>query len=285
MDAMRLTAIIPVKDRAEVAACGRSLLAADPNLRLCLCDGGSTQPDCCQALDALRQQPRVAVLAVPQTGFNKSQLLNAGLRAVSSEWVLLSDADILWSRAAIAALRQAVQAPRTLATIAAVQETEPQTAALQRDRYTYAIRQVGLGQVVEIVADVADVAEANSAATRPGCGLLCARRADLLALGGYKEALSGWGWEDRDLLLRAQLCGYRWVTAGRVLHSSHPDAWRNRFSNDSPAATRDRNLVRSWRSLARGEVWGDLPLPEEPAAPLGPIRAVLPPAWTVLADE
>ncbi|NJL02501.1 MAG: glycosyltransferase [Spirulinaceae cyanobacterium SM2_1_0] len=274
MAVVNLTAIMPVKDRAEVAASARSLLAACPGLSaLLICDGGSTQPQCCAALRMLAQEPGVQVLRRPQTGFNKAELLNDGLQAARSEWVLLTDADILWSAAAIAALWPVARSPRTVATIATVQETLPTTATCPRRRYTY---QLAWDNGVQVIAIVTEPEMATAA--RPGCGLLCARRATLLALGGYKHILTGWGWEDRDLLLRAELCGERWLTAGTVQHCSHSDVWRNQFTADSPTATRDQNIVRSLRSLEQGQFWGDLiPTDTQLATPLAPVRITWPP--------
>src|SRR5205085_266103 len=39
-------------------------------------------------------------------------------------------------------------------------------------------------------------------------GIYLAERAALCALGGYNEFLTDWGYEDTDLLMRLELCGF-----------------------------------------------------------------------------
>lgn len=251
----QVTAIVPVKDRPTVWETGRSLLAF-ADLHLLLCDGGSTMPETVAAVMELLQDRRVSRVFLPQKGFNKSQLLNAGLRAARSPWVLLSDADIIWETVAISTLLQQAGQDE-ICGVADVIESQTQTAAVQRPRRNYCLtwqeQQVELTWTQEVSAGV----------RRPGCGLLCARRETLAAVGGYKERFQGWGWEDRDLLLRSQLLGMRVRSAASVVHLSHGDIWRNRFTGGiDPRRSRDRNFELSQRELQQGRFWGDLQLAE-----------------------
>lgn len=249
---MALDVVIPVKDRSEILLCARSLLASGSIRQVIVCDGGSTDAQCLEGLNQLRQQG-VCVLTIPHSGFNKSKLINQGILQSRSEFVLVSDADIVWNRAALNALLEASAGDRTICHIRDVEESEPQSNSLRRDRYTYSINSSAEGRLVSVAID------APQPNKRPGCGLICARRSTLLELGGYKEIFRGWGWEDQDLLIRATLLGMQICTAGSVLHLSHTDAKRNcHHANLTPQQTRNQNIVTCLNDLAAGHLWGHL---------------------------
>lgn len=259
---MEVTAIVPVKDRDTVRETGRSLLAV-PDLHLLLCDGGSTtdagRAAIADLLDDPRSPDRISYVCIPQSGFNKSQLLNAGLERARSPWILLSDADILWQPSAVANLLAGAQSG-AICTVAQVRERDPTARVLGRSRRTYRLDWRGDAVSVRLVADPPESAPETPQRTpqRPGCGLLCASKTVLQAIGGFKERFCGWGWEDRDLLLRAELLGARVTQAGRVLHCSHGDDRRNRFAGGlEPLRSRDRNIALSLAELQQGRLWGD----------------------------
>lgn len=193
------------------------------------------------------------MLNLPSEGFNKSKLLNYAIACSRSELLLISDADIIWNQAAINVLTETVRV-NTICCIETVEESELNTVALVRDRYTYNISIDSDRALVEIVPwSYAD------SALRPGCGLICASRNILISLGGYKEIFTGWGWEDQDLLMRAKLLGIKVEVAGRVMHLSHSDLIRNRYCNNiEPSQTRNNNIITCLKSLAQGIVLGDL---------------------------
>lgn len=270
-----LTIIIPLKDRL-VTACVESLRQSladwEPGTyHLWLCDGGSTQPDVADTLAHLAQGDDVTVLSYPDSGFNKAALINQGLRHALGETVLVTDADIVWNAAALNALLTTLaETPTALCYVAQVNETTPQTPALSRPRYGYRVERTDQGVTVKI--------EPVTLRTdhRPGCGLVAARRETWQKLGGYKEPFQGWGWEDQDLLIRAELLGIPLRAAGSVLHQSHADDLRNRFhGHQPPQITRDLNLRRCLASLQQGELWGSLGPPSATTAP-PMVRIVVP---------
>ena len=259
-----LDIIIPLKDR-PVTACVDSLRQslvdwAPDTYHLWICDGGSTQPEVVDTLTHLAKGDDVTVLARPNSGFNKAALINEGLRHAQAETVLVSDADILWNEAAIKSLLIVLDAtPAALCHIAQVNETEPQTTALSRPRYGYRLQTMAQG--VTVIVERGTPRPDH----RPGYGLVSARRETWQNLGGYKEQFQGWGWEDQDLLMRAELLGIPLRSAGCVLHQSHTDDLRNPFhGQQSPQTTRDRNLRRCLEGLQRGHLWGDLGYPHVP---------------------
>ncbi|MGC9502686.1 glycosyltransferase family 2 protein [Baaleninema sp.] len=250
---VEVTAIVPVKDRSEVYKAARSLLTV-PVRQLLVCDGGSTEPDCLAGLARLELLRNVSVWRWPQPQFNKAQLLNFGIRRATSEILLISDADILWNRQTVAQLVDWVrEGTRRVAGVARVRETDSQAMALRRPRYSYRCTLEGNRAQVSVISG------GGGESKRPGCGLLCARRSTFEGVGGYKERFRGWGWEDRDLLVRAELLGATTAAFGEVTHLSHSDAVRNRFFDGrNPVETRDRNLTLSLTELSRGRLWGDL---------------------------
>lgn len=254
-----LEVIIPVKDRAEVRQCVHSLTQCPGIGSVIICDGGSTEAQCVESLYELEQMDNVQVLHFPTSGFNKSRLINQGIAQATSDFLLISDADILWNEATLdALLNQICSDVETICYVQDVEESVAHSVALKRDRYTYNL------DLDNDVAWVSVVPSSNQSRYRPGCGLICVRRMTLLSLGGYKEIFAGWGWEDQDLLLRASLFGIQICATGKILHLSHEDIARNKHhANVEPIQTRNRNIITSLQSLAEGVLLGDLPMKTE----------------------
>ncbi len=253
-----LEVIIPVKDRVEVMQCVRSLTPISRKIaRIIVCDGGSTDAQCVEALHELEQFHNVRVIRFPTPGFNKSRLLNKGIAQATSDFLLISDADILWNQAALdALLNQVLSAANTICYVRDVEESLAQSVALKRDRYTYNVRIDNDVAAIEVVPGFD-----QRLPVRPGCGLICTSRLTLIALGGYKEIFTGWGWEDQDLLIRASVFGFPISADGKVMHISHSDTARNRHhGNVEPVQTRNQNIVACLKSLAEGVLLGDLRL-------------------------
>jgi glycosyltransferase involved in cell wall biosynthesis len=260
---MTLAVIIPVKDRLDISQCVASLISTQLVNQIVVCDGGSTDPSCVAALHNLRHS-RVEVLHLPMSGFNKSWLINQGIQHINDEVLLISDADIIWNETTIEQLLALVKTkPNTIASVQHVIESDPTAVSLRRDRYTYTIHIAATETVVEIVPvqpQTSDVQELSQFSDRPGCGLICAPKSTLLTLGGYKEVFQGWGWEDQDLLIRATVLGMSIQTVGSVLHLSHQDTARNQhWGQIEPSQTRNQNILACVRSLAQGQIFGDLP--------------------------
>lgn len=250
-DDTNLEIIIPVKDRHEIRQCVQSLNSTEIT-KIIVCDGGSTDIECLESLQAIKQD--IELINIPMPGFNKSRLINKGIEQASCEFILISDADIIWNQAAIDALLYKVKSDdNIICCIQDVEESNPSSVALKRDRYTYNIIQ-DLDLKIEILPDLDQTSD-----RRPGCGIICAIRNTLIALGGYKEFFQGWGWEDQDLLIRAKLCGINICASGKIIHISHDDTTRNRYYNNiAPHLTRNKNIILCMNSLAQGILWGDL---------------------------
>lgn len=249
-----LDVVIPVKNR-PLADCIASLRHMGDRINtLIICDGASTTPDTRATLAQLASTTAINIVRCPMQAFNKARLLNYGIAHSQADVILVSDADILWNAAAIASLRHVIaRQAQAICHIAHVVETIPTSDALTRQRYGCRVTKAG-GRYQVTLHGIRP-----SWQQRPGCGLVCARRTTLLQLGGYKECFQGWGWEDQDLLIRAQLLDIPVLAAGTVVHQSHPEALRNQFHGGLAATvTRDRNIVIGLTSLQQGHIWGDL---------------------------
>lgn len=244
--------IIPVKNRSEVEQCIRSLMPPknpDRNRieRVIICDGGSSDRDCLSMLKNLAKWEKVQILSYPIPQFNKSHLINQGILHSRAEYLLISDADIIWDAVTLNELLDRVRVQENaIACVKNVTESDPHAEVLQRDRYTYEV------QIKDKIASVKIVREkAKDIQDRPGCGLICTRKSTLISLGGYKEIFQGWGWEDRDLLMRAELLGFEICWRGTVTHLSHSDSLRDRGKFNSITKTRNVNILTSIRSLTQ----------------------------------
>ena len=183
--------------------------------------------------------------------FRKAACLNVALRRMNDGLVLVSDADIIWSESAVAALVDGASGDR-ICHIRNVEESNP-TRSEAANRFQATVDHGSLGASVMIASVPVD------RSVRPGPGLVMASASIFHDIGGYNEELAGWGWEDQDLLIRAQLLHYRVRSAGTVLHLSHGDVDRNRAHGYvSPLATRNANILRSCRRIGGGGLWGDL---------------------------
>ena len=256
--AIAIDIVIPVKNRDTVEIVVETILREiewAPTVALnqiLLCDGGSTEPECLEQIDAAGKLQGVTVLRYEQSEFNKGWLLNRGLEESTAQIVLMSDADVLWQAEVLEAIAlHAVNYPTQICSISNVKESQQGTKAIRRQRYTYRIEKKETEMMVEICAD-----RAQNDKQRPGCGIVCAQRQAFETIGGYKEDFSGWGWEDQDFLIRAQLLGYEIATVGEVTHLSHGDAQRN-SSGRAVEESRDRNILRCLESLKNGRLVGD----------------------------
>jgi hypothetical protein len=209
--------------------------------------------------------------------FVKAAYLNQGLQHTSPGLILISDADIIWNAETLMAFSHYLQQhPRAIVYVQTVEETVEATPALKRARWQARLCQAEGQNCLSITQ------EQHLSRLRPGCGLIAAHRQTLLEIGGYKETLQGWGWEDQDLLLRAQLLGYSICCMGSVLHISHGDGLRNQGRQELPTHTRDRNILLSTFAIARGELYGSL---ASNGALHKPVQIDLPPELLASSDN
>jgi len=91
---------------------------------------------------------------------------------------------------------------------------------------------------------------------RCAAGLILARKADFLAVGGYRSVLDGWGWEDNDVMIRLnRVQGLKRKQAGEAVHLTHADDVRDLNGKDKIAST-ELNFDKVCSYYIRGELQG-----------------------------
>ena len=82
-------------------------------------------------------------------------------------------------------------------------------------------------------------------------GIFLVERAALLALGGYNQFLTDWGYEDTDLLMRLELCGFgRIPIEGMKLHETPEEQRLANLKSKDRDATWARNRLLSDRFIS-----------------------------------
>ena len=178
---------------------------------------------------------RLRRVDVQTTVFNKSLALNLGASVAQSERLFLLDADIILKEDFLPTAFEAVAARRFF-TVERVLESNPEPSPPQDhsqdhlEEMTNQLSFVGRGGRRATAA----VRRRFHEGSRNAPGLVVLAREHFLKVGGMNADLLGYGWEDRDLLLRLQFAlGLEELSAGTVIHLSHKDesqheAWRDR---------------------------------------------------------
>lgn len=229
--------------------------------RVLVCNGGGTA-----GLTDLSRLGRVSVMNCDLAGFSKSRLMNRGLDTIDAGMVLLSDADIIWSRTGLADLIEPVDSGLAdFSWIANVAESGVR-GGTPPDGYQH----VRVGFKVDVRSDrsiIETFPETGPSKFRPGYGLIYGSNRSFRRVGGYKEWSGGlWGWEDVDFIMRSQLLGLTVASAGSVLHLSHGDELRA-LHGFSRCDARDRNMSISKQDILAGRLLGALAQEEELPAP------------------
>jgi len=156
-------------------------------------------------------------LEIDRPEFNKSLALNVGVAAATGSLVLLHDADVVLPSDFFPAAVARVR-PRTVCCLAAVVESR------------------------------------GPAHRRIAPGVLMCTTVDFRRVGGLKSGLSGWGWEDIDLLMRMRLCGIEITATGEGVHLTHP------LDDTARRVSEERNRRLALAELAHGTVGGTFEL-------------------------
>lgn len=245
--------IIPAYRRPEAIVSVITLLALGQTVRrIFIIDSGNGGIDG-QLVARLAGDERVSVMCCSRSPFCKSAALNLGLRACTSRNVLVSDAEIVWRMDTFQAMQAVVVNDNAFCFVRDVEETAGRSSATVRPRVGYRIDSTKSPPAVFIERRL------TAEQTRPGCGLVLASQEAWRNVGGYCEDLVGWGWEDQDLLMRAELLGGAVASAGHVLHVTHSDGRRNTdLPGLTPVLSRNNNIRRAISRISAGRLSGDL---------------------------
>lgn len=210
-----LSVIIPVRNCSglRLSNCLRSLRwqqvdAAE--LEIILSDCGS-EPEHQRALDELAEPVGARIVRTPAAGsWNRSRALNLGIRAARAEFLLCTDADMLFAEnfvpAVLGAHRGSSHELMVHCQCHDLSSEAPERAWASAD--FPALR-----------------AQASARPTRATGACQSAGRAFFERVRGYDERYLGWGYEDLDMTSRARRAGLeiRWVSEETsMLHQWHP---------------------------------------------------------------
>jgi glycosyltransferase involved in cell wall biosynthesis len=211
----KLSVIIPVRDRSGLRAenCLRSLrwqTQAAADVEILVSDFGS-RADELAALRALAEPFDAKVLHTPTDDlWNRSRALNVGLRAARGEHVMCTDVDMVFH-------------PKFLATVVARIE-------MRQDAAMVVCRCRDLPESVpEQRWETADYAALEAKASfRQAMGTGACQAASkrfFERVRGYDERYVYWGFEDKDMVARAERAGLslEWIHDDTsMLHQWHP---------------------------------------------------------------
>lgn len=182
--------------------------------------------------------PITARQMVEKGPFNKSVLINRAIQRVSTEFALISDADITWNPLSVHLLLKRAQASHGICHVAKVFEEQESHPVAGRLRPQF-MREHG-SRSVKIVLD------GRRTRWRPGYGLLAFSVDSFRRISGYPERLAGWGWEDCDFLIRAWLAGLAVEHEGNVAHRTHATRPLHELR-----ASRNKNVALSMASILK----------------------------------
>jgi hypothetical protein len=108
------------------------------------------------------------------------------------------------------------------------------------------------GRVTKILLGRTDCATDH----RSACGVILARRQDLIEIGGYRSDFEGWGWEDMDVQVRLIRHGVEsMLVHEEIKHVEHDNGVRD-LNGIKPRVSAAANRTRAWRSYSEGHFRG-----------------------------
>jgi hypothetical protein len=194
---------------------------------------------------------RTRVLDLPGVTFNRSLCLNVGTMASRTDYVFCLDADIILhadvfgDAKAQGHLDSGYVLPRTL------EESDPPPAHADRGPSWAFLAELKVTK--EFVTTDGRCARLTTRMTHglhscDGVVMLAKRAA--CDVGGWNAALTGWGFEDTDFLMRLQfMLGLRPAEIGRAVHLTHSSAGRDQ-------AAWQRNMMAANSNYQRGHYLG-----------------------------
>jgi glycosyltransferase involved in cell wall biosynthesis len=215
-----LTIVIPWCNRDTLAKAMRAnehvFRKVQPYVVVVNCGGDNEMLKCMMPVSPAY---RLAIVTVARDAFNKAVANNIGVRFAERKYVLFLDADIVVTERCVRSLIQQLD-HNTFVTISHVKESSRARGYSSRSKLLtlqhYIEASIGRRS---ISLELSKVDFRNG--SRSGPGLVLVRRSDFIRVGGMNGDLTGWGWEDADLLFRLQSSGLARRCTGTVLHLSH----------------------------------------------------------------
>ena len=230
-----------------------SMLASQsPPAEIVLSDYGSSDPE--RSLQFIRFETVRRVYTANPGPWSRSRALNVGVHAATSDFIVTTDADILFAPATIgAAYRELLKNPDALYLI--------QCRDLPEDLPRHHLDQLEWDRIE------------SAARLRPRSGMggfAAFARSRYLAVGGYDERMIVYGSEDIDFAKRMRSNGAPlvWIdSSARIYHQWHPNTGHRHRANaqEQKAIQRNRALRQGDTSLIRNpRGFGNLARPPQP---------------------
>ncbi|SEL76513.1 N-terminal domain of galactosyltransferase [Stigmatella aurantiaca] len=249
-----LSIIIPWSGRPELDATlgrNRRFFAAHPFEVLVVNCGGDIRMF--RRVLRAHRFPGLRGLEMRGTSFNKSLALNLGASTARAGHLLFLDTDVVLRRDFLAE-SLALLGKRHFVTVDRVFESHPPSKRRSRLReLAYLMRFVDQkGRIAQVETRRMNLRDGS----RNGPGLVMMRRKHFEEINGMNAELSGWGWEDLDLLIRLQLAlGLTQKRHGDVVHLTHGDE-QHRLGGMHRKASELINLSTCLENYRTGYYWG-----------------------------
>ncbi len=250
-----LSVIVPWNDRQEFEQTLVWNAARLPKVQWVVVNSGGDGRELRRILQASGVAARVVTLPISQ--FNKALALNAGVSECDGEHLFFLDTDVTIIGRFVDHAVKRLAKERCYITVARVHESDeslrrPESHVVQhRSIVEFVLKD---GRRIRLETGAHDL----RAGHRSGPGLVLLRRSDFEAVQGMSSELSGWGWEDNDLLARLQtLDGMAHRRMGTVQHRSHGDIkrWLNGQSRAASEACNYRDCLARYMA---GDMTGSL---------------------------
>jgi glycosyltransferase involved in cell wall biosynthesis len=229
--AIDVTVVIPWYNRRELATSLRDnvrlLRTGHREIVIVNCGGDR---DLLARLVVRAAPAHLTVAHVDRARFNKGLALNVGVSLARGRVVSCLDSDVILQPASFAKAAVIADAGG-IAIVKEIRETRgTATTRGELARISHVVRlEARGGRQCEVETGSVNLRRG----TRSAPGLITLRRADFLAVGGMNSRLTGWGWEDLDLLVRLQLeLGKRSTSVGTAIHLTH--GWSVRSTYNEP---------------------------------------------------
>lgn len=227
MKAPILSILIPWRDRPEI----QQTIAANKrifdryNLEVVIVNAGGNVNTIKNLIN-----DKIRICTIPTLRFNRSLILNIGAYVARSENLFLMDADVIIEEDFIHNALDIVGKNKVVAINKMLESDspgpQPTGNKLMEEILTHIelIAKDGRRAILQTNRDSFTV---NS---RTGNGQVLISKKNFILVNGMNSKLTGWGYEDSDLLIRLQFeLGIKVQAYGTVLHLSHNDSTRDTY--------------------------------------------------------
>ncbi|MVT12001.1 glycosyltransferase [Chitinophaga tropicalis] len=188
------------------------------------------------------------------TLFNKCLALNLGVLAATGTYLFLLDTDIILEEDLLPEAAALLENDCFL-TIGKVYESEKSTTAARSfiSELAYFIEVKDINNNKALIETSRHYINEKG---RSAPGLVMLRKEHFMEVNGMNTALSGWGWEDNDLLCRLQLkLSLKWEKIGSAIHLTHTDQQRT-INNNSRKTSEAANYAKCLDNYSQGNYAG-----------------------------